>query len=100
MNSQFVDLSRDTRTDDMAIHASPATVAALGNPTHGQLRSSIGSLTARLVTDPTMRDDCISLTHGWTDANVCDLTSNDEDIDPLTGMVLQSGLAVDLRPAD
>jgi hypothetical protein len=37
--------------------------------------------------------------HGWLEPNVGRLTSAEHEIDPLTGMVLQSGLAVDVERA-
>jgi hypothetical protein len=38
------------------------------------------------------------LPHGWTQPNVGWLTSSQHDIDPLTGMVLLSGVAVEIEP--
>ena len=98
MNSQFRELS--VGTDDAAIHAAPELVDALGNPASATLSNGSGSITGRLVPDATLRDDCVTLTHGWTAENVCTLTSADQDIDPLTGMVLQSGLEVSIRAVD
>jgi hypothetical protein len=38
----------------------------------------------------------VSLPHGWPDVNVCALTTARSDVDPLTGMVLQSGIPVEV----
>lgn len=99
MNSQFHDLSIEMGNDDMAIHASPRVVAELGTR-RAILRSPEGSVTGTLVADDSMRDDCVTLSHGWGQVNVCTLTSNDAGIDPLTGMVRQSGFDVELLPAE
>ena len=40
----------------------------------------------------------MSIPHGWADPNVCTLTTAEVDVDPLTGMVWQSGLPVQLSP--
>ena len=101
MNSQFRDITAPGGAlDEIAIHASPHTVEALGSPTRATLTSPTGSLTALILSDPSLRDDCVSLSHGWSDANVCTLTDTDDGVDPLSGMVLQSGIRVTLRPPD
>jgi len=41
----------------------------------------------------------VSLTHGWIATNVSRLTSVTDAVDPLTGMVCQSAIPVELRPA-
>ena len=101
MNSQFRDIAAPGGSvDDIVIHASPQNVLSLGSPDFATVESSNGSLTARLVADPNLRDDCVTLTHGGRDPNVCALTDTDEGIDPLSGMVLQSGFGVSLRAAE
>lgn len=101
MNSQFREIVPPGGTlEQPAIYASPSAVAALGRPERATVTSPFGSVTARLLADPTLRDDSIVLTHGWGDANVCALTSAATGIDSLTGMVLQSGLEVELQAAD
>ena len=101
MNSQFRDIAPPGGTlEQPAIHASPSAVAALGHPKLATVTSAFGTITATLLADETLRDDSIVLTHGWGDANVCALTSAATGIDSLTGMVLQSGVEVELRAAD
>lgn len=58
---------------------------------NGELR-----ITATLSDD--LHADVISLPHGWRDANVSLLTS-ERNVDPLTGMVIQTALAAQLRVA-
>lgn len=101
MNSQFVQLGRRRNEgNDHAIHVSPLMAHSLGSPSRVSLSTPHGSITTRVVEDRSLRDDVVTLTHGDSDANVCSLTSTDEAIDPLSGMVLQSGLEVTLRRAD
>ena len=101
MNSQFREIAAPGGTvDEIVIHASPRNVLSLGSPEFATVESSNGSLSARLVADPNLRDDCVTVTHGGRDPNVCALTDTDEGIDPLSGMVLQSGFGVSLRVAE
>ena len=101
MNSQFKEIAAPGGSvDEIVIHASPQNVLSLGSPLFATVESSNGSLSARLIADPNLRDDCVTLTHGGRDPNVCALTDNDEGVDPLSGMVLQSGFEVSLRAAE
>src|SRR5207302_2772722 len=52
-------------------------------------------LTAKV--DPGMRKGVCSIPHGHLDANVNNLTSID-DVDPLGGMALYSGVPIDVEP--
>jgi hypothetical protein len=45
-----------------------------------------------------LHHDAVAIAHGWAQPNVSALTSTTEAIDPLTGMVWQSGVPVTLRP--
>ena len=101
MNSQFREIAAPGGTvDEIVLHASPKNVLSLGSPEFATIQNANGSVTARLVADPNLRDDCITLSHGSRNANICALTSTDADIDPLSGMVLQSGFEVNLRAAE
>ena len=101
MNSQFREIAAPGGTvDEIVLHASPKNVLSLGSPEFATIQNANGSVTARLVSDPNLRDECVTLTHGSRDANVCALTSTDADIDPLSGMVLQSGFEINLRAAE
>ena len=101
MNSQFRDITMSAHTtNEPAIHASPMIVASLGSPETVKMTSEHGSVTATLHVDEALRDDVVTLTHGWGDTNVCSLTSTDIGVDPLSGMVLQSGIDVSLQPLE
>ena len=101
MNSQVREIAAPGGSvDDIVVHASPQIVLSLGSPEFATVESLKGSLSARLVADPNLRDDCVTVTHGGRDPNVCALTDTDEGIDPLSGMVLQSGFEVRLSAAE
>ena len=42
----------------------------------------------------------VSIPHGWSAPNVSELTSAEDDVDPLTGMVRQSAIPADIRPVE
>src|SRR5690606_8264583 len=59
---------------------------------------NFGCLTAVARVDDRIRRGTVSLPHGWDDTNVCALTSASAHVDPLTGMVRQSGIPVEVEP--
>lgn len=63
-----------------------------------EIESAHGSMTLEVSVTDDIRQGVISVPHGFASANVCRLTSA-ALVDPLTGMVLQSGLPVVARPA-
>jgi anaerobic selenocysteine-containing dehydrogenase len=63
------------------------------------VHSVSGSVSCLLSVEPGMRAGTVSLPHGFDEHNVGYLTSGTLDVDPLTGMVLQSGLSVTIVPA-
>lgn len=65
-----------------------------------EVRSVNGSVRRVVKIDTTLRTGVINVPHGWSDElNVNRLTGT-SDVDPLTGMVLYSGLEVSLYPVD
>ncbi len=75
------------------------------HPDHGfvdgqpvQVRSAHGELVGTVLTSEAVGTGAVSIPHGWADPNVCTLTTTESGVDPLTGMVWQSGLPVDLSP--
>ena len=62
------------------------------------MTSAHGSVDAVTQVDDHLRDGAVSVTHGWLSPNVARLTSPTIDLDPQTGMVRQSGLAVTIEP--
>jgi predicted molibdopterin-dependent oxidoreductase YjgC len=77
------------------VHPSVAERLELGpDGTAVVVTSAHGSLTGALHVDDRLHPEAIAVAHGWADPNVSDLTSADEDVDPLTGMVRQGGVPV------
>jgi anaerobic selenocysteine-containing dehydrogenase len=102
LNSVLRDVGAGPRLDepDVVMHPHDARVAGVGSGDQVVVSSRHGSavFTARL--DAELRVGVVSVPHGWSGtAGVGYLTSAADDCDPLTGMVRQSGIAVELRPA-
>jgi predicted molibdopterin-dependent oxidoreductase YjgC len=102
MNSALRDVAAEgERMDAIAVHLSPfdANEAGVVNGDAVRIRSASGALTGRTRVDESLRAGSIWIPHGWLEPNVSRLTSADRDLDPLTGMVLQSGVAVEIEKA-
>jgi len=102
MNSQMRDIAGPGgRTEAVAVRVHPAVAAGLGpDGTAVTMTSSHGSVTASLRADDRLHPRAVALAHGWGECNVSALTSADDEIDPLTGMVRQSGIPVRLTRAE
>ena len=75
------------------------------HPDHGiadgqpvRVQSAHGELVGTARTNDEISPGAVSIPHGWADPNVCTLTTAESDVDPLTGMVWQSGLPVQISP--
>jgi anaerobic selenocysteine-containing dehydrogenase len=103
MNSQLRNIAAPGgRTEDVTVLIHPADAASVGIAPGGRVRvraahTGQGVVARAEVTDG-IRKGTISLPHGWADPNVCALTSATSGVDPLTGMVWQSGIDVDIEP--
>lgn len=84
---------------DILVNPEDAARAGLNDGELVEVRSDTGVLVGRLRLDPDLRCGAVSVPHGHTDPNVGNLTSARRRVDPLTGMVLQSGVPVLLRRA-
>ncbi|MCB2080849.1 MAG: molybdopterin-dependent oxidoreductase [Novosphingobium sp.] len=63
-----------------------------------EVRSASGNVRRAMKIDDTLRPGCINVPHGWSDElNVNRLTSTTKDVDPITGMLLYSGLEVSVE---
>ena len=77
------------------MHSQDARAAGLEEGALVRVSSANGDLTRPLKFDDTLRPGCINVPHGWSDEmNVNRLTSTTRDVDPITGMLLYSGLEV------
>jgi anaerobic selenocysteine-containing dehydrogenase len=101
MNSALAPAADAETTDAALLH--PADAAAAG-VVDGQA-VCVTSATGTLLTTVRLRDDLargtVSVPHGLPDRNVSSLTSGEVGrVDPLTGMVVQSGIPVTVTAAD
>ena len=91
-NSRLTDL-RDP--PQVFMHPRDAEAAGIAEGVMVRVRSVNGDLRRPLKLDETLRPGCINVPHGWSDEmNVNRLTSTTRDVDPITGMLLYSGLEV------
>jgi anaerobic selenocysteine-containing dehydrogenase len=79
-----------------AVHVSPADALRLGLRDGDKVRivSDFGQISAPVHIDKRLRLGVVSLSHGWPEANVCQLTSSMQGIDPLTAQPQMSALRV------
>ena len=95
MNSQLRELT------DTAVMVSPARAAELGGDgSEVEVRVAGRIVTGRVRGDERIPLAAVAIPHGWSTPNVSDLTSADDDIDPLTGMVRQSAIPAEIRPVN
>jgi anaerobic selenocysteine-containing dehydrogenase len=100
MNSQLRDVAAPGgRTETPTIVMSPedARVRGIANGDRAKVESDVGYTIGEVAVDVNMRPGSIGFPHGWASPDVGRLTSADRGIDPLTGMVLQSGLSVSVE---
>ena len=101
MNSQLRDVAAPGgRVDEIAVRLHPADAAEhkIDDGAPVVVRSAHGSTCGQARIDSTITRGAVAIAHGWASPNSCDLTSADHDIDPLTGMVHQSGVPVTVTP--
>jgi len=100
MNSAFADLAAPGERLEEArihLHAADAAEAGIAEGAIVRIASPHGSLDGQAKIDPKLRRGVVWVPHGWSELKVGELTSECEDIDPLTGMVVQTGLAVEIE---
>jgi anaerobic selenocysteine-containing dehydrogenase len=94
MNSQLRNLT------DTAVMVAPARAAELGGDgTEVEVRVGDRIVSGTVRGDERIPPGVVSIPHGWSAPNVSELTSAENDIDPLTGMVRQSAIPAEIRPA-
>jgi anaerobic selenocysteine-containing dehydrogenase len=101
MNSALRDLARGD--DDTEAWLNPVDAARCGSVHDGDLvtiSSETGTITARAKVTADVVPGAVSVPHGLAAPNVSKLTgSRPGRVDPLTGMIVQSGLPVTVQPA-
>lgn len=96
-NSKLLDL-RDP--PQVFMNSRDASQAGLEEGELVRVRSANGDVARPLKIDDTLRPGCINVPHGWSDEmNVNRLTSTTREVDPITGMLLYSGLEVSVEAA-
>ena len=100
MNSARYTADDAVRTEPpkLALNPSDAKAAGVRDGAEVRVATRFGALDAVAEFDVNVRAGAVTLTHGWLQPNVAELTSATEDLDPQTGMVRQSGLAVTVTP--
>ncbi|MDA8267046.1 MAG: molybdopterin-dependent oxidoreductase [Actinomycetota bacterium] len=103
LNSQLRDPLGTERTLDepeLLVHPDDAAELGLHQGAPARVRSSSGQVTGIVRVDPGLRRGVVSIPHGFETVNAAELTSGTVGVDPLTGMVLQSGIPVTLEATD
>jgi anaerobic selenocysteine-containing dehydrogenase len=90
------------RRDTSEIRLSPADAELLGlaDGAEAVISSRAGKADGRVRLDPSLRPGTVHIPHGWDRPGVSHLISASADVDSLTGMPLQSGVAVTVRPQE
>jgi len=97
LNSQRPATPGDDASDPIAIiHPDAASARGIADGDGIVVSGPSGSLHVRARVSPDVHRDAVSVTHGVREANVSLVTSGD-DVDDLTGMVVQTAIPVDVR---
>ena len=75
------------------------SAAGVADGTTIRVRSAAGELIGRARTDEAVREGAVCVPHRWPELNVGRLTSERLDVDPQTGMVVQTGIPVSIEAA-
>ncbi len=94
MNSQMRDVSANGDNGGVRLHPLDAAEHGIGHGDPVRLTNESGTGCGTAVVDENMSRGVISVTHGWAVPNAGSLASSDRDVDPLTGMVMLSGIPV------
>jgi anaerobic selenocysteine-containing dehydrogenase len=82
------------------IHPDDAAPVGIADGARVRITSRYGSTQGIASVTDAVRTGAVSVPHGFGEPSVARLTTGAAELDPLTGMVLQSGLAVEVAPAD
>jgi anaerobic selenocysteine-containing dehydrogenase len=101
MNSARYEQAARRGSEQPWVRCNPDDAAGLGlaDGDAVTLTNAYGTTTGVVRTVDRVRPGVVSMTHGWTATNPTALTSPVDDVDPLTGMICQSGVPVTLTPA-
>ncbi|MET0781011.1 MAG: molybdopterin dinucleotide binding domain-containing protein, partial [Microbacterium sp.] len=96
VNSTLRDLGEVRDDDAVFLHADDAAEIGAADGTVVRVASAHGSVVGPVKIDEGLRRRAVSIHHASDTLNVASLTSGAENVDPITGMVLQSGIPVTL----
>ena len=97
LNSQHPPMSQDGGEDLVAfIHPEEAAMRDILDGEWITVSTPSGSLEVQAKVSADVHRDSVSLTHGWSEANVSVLTTG-HNVDSLTGMVVQTAVSVDVH---
>jgi anaerobic selenocysteine-containing dehydrogenase len=100
LNSWFPPSGARQDQAEVLVHPADAADAGLADGQRVRVRSASGTLEATVTTDAGLARGAVSIPHGFgatAGPNVSVLISSTTDVDPLTGMVRQSGVPVALE---
>ena len=100
LNSALRDVAAPgDRRDTSQIHLSPTDAEMLGLADGSEVvvSSGTGSAGGQLRLDPSLRPGTVHIPHGWSTPGVSNLISATTDVDGLTGMPCQTGVAVTVQ---
>ncbi|MEO5586160.1 MAG: molybdopterin-dependent oxidoreductase, partial [Novosphingobium sp.] len=83
---------------EILLHPATAAERGIADGTMVRIFNKAGEIAMVARFDPTILPGIVSIPHGHRDANVNFLTST-QDIDPLGGMALYSGVPIEIAPA-
>jgi anaerobic selenocysteine-containing dehydrogenase len=96
LNSQHPSAIGDLRDDARAqIHPSAAAARGIVDGDEVLVRTPTGAVRMTASLNDSLHPDCVVLPHGWSGANVSQLTSETR-VDSLTAMVTQTAFAVEV----
>jgi anaerobic selenocysteine-containing dehydrogenase len=81
---------------DILLHPDTAAEHGIADGQKVRVHNTRGEITVTAKVDPGMRKGVCSIPHGHENANVNHLTSTD-DVDPLGGMALYSGVPIEIE---
>jgi anaerobic selenocysteine-containing dehydrogenase len=96
VNSTLRDLGGARDEDAVFLHRDDAAEIGAAEGTLVRVASEHGSLVGPVRIEAGLRHGTVSIHHASGDVNVANLTSGAVNVDPVTGMVLQSGIPVTL----
>ncbi len=94
--TNYVDyVGGDTSSEPaLLLHPDDAARTGVTDGARVRVRSDAGTVEALAKIDERYRTGVVALTHGWIRPNVDHLVSRTEDIDPMTGQPVMSGIPV------